>query len=325
MMENLIYKFIAQIEEAVIIAESTRLQTNSVNKVFITGMGGSGIAGKFVAEIMKLHGTVPVITSNTYDVPEWIDENTLALVSSYSGNTEETVEAFEKLIEKKAKIITVTSGGTILRKSVEEKIEVMKMPADWGAPRACIGYSIVFQLYILKKFEILKLELSKELSLVIEHLINLRDSINQEAVIISRLMGDKIPLIYSDVFFEPVAIRFRQQLNENSKILAFNSVFPEMNHNEIAAWTYDLSEFAAIFIQSDFYDKRVAKRIEISKEIMIRYTDKIIDINIIGGTILQQYFYAIHLTDWISWFIAKIRNVDAMDISNIVSLKNQLR
>lgn len=84
-------------------------------------MGGSGIAGKFVAEIMKLHGTVPVITSNTYDVPEWIDENTLALVSSYSGNTEETVEAFEKLIEKKAKIITVTSGGTILRKSVEEK------------------------------------------------------------------------------------------------------------------------------------------------------------------------------------------------------------
>lgn len=92
------------------------------------------------------------------------------------------------------------------------------------------GHVLIFNsisVIHFKKFEILKLELSKELSLVIEHLINLRDSINQEAVIISRLMGDKIPLIYSDVFFEPVAIRFRQQLNENSKILAFNSVFPK--------------------------------------------------------------------------------------------------
>lgn len=323
-MENLIYKFISQIEEAIIIADSTKLTASNINKVFITGMGGSGIAGKFVAEIMKLHSIIPVLTSNDYEIPGWVDDKTLAIVSSYSGNTEETIEAFEKLITRNARIITVTSGGTILKKSIEEKIEVMKMPADWGAPRACLAYSIVFQLYILHKFDVLKLELSKELSLVIELLLKNRENINMEAKTIATLMGNKIPLIYSDVPFEPVAIRFRQQLNENSKILAFNSVFPEMNHNEIAAWVKDVPDFGAVFLRSEFYSERINRRMIISKEIMIKYTDSIIDINITGNTILQQYFYAIHLTDWISWFLAKNRNVDAMDISNIIYLKNQL-
>ena len=323
-MENLIYKFIYQVEEAHIIADSTKLKTVPVNKVFVTGMGGSGIAGQFVTGIMNLHGTVPLISSNNYEVPDWIDDDTLAIVSSYSGNTEETLQAFEKLIFKKARIIVLTSGGILMKRALEENIDLIRIPADWNAPRACIGYSIIFQLYTLLKFDVLKLELSKEIALITELLIKERGTINTNARHLAELMQDKISLIYTDSFFEPVAIRFRQQLNENSKILAFNSVFPEMNHNEIAAWTSDVSEFAAIFFQSSFYTDRIRKRIELSKEIMIRHTDKIIDIEISGDTVLQQFFYAIHLTDWISWYVAKIRNVDAMDISNILYLKNQL-
>lgn len=323
-MENLIFKFIQQIEEALILGENTKLKSVNANKVFITGMGGSGIAGKFVAEIMKLYGTLPVIISNTYEVPSWVDENTLALVSSFSGNTEETVAAMKSLIDKKANIISITSGGKIIKISKENNLDIIQIPSDWSAPRACIGYSIVFQLFALFHLGFLKLELTREISLSIEHLLREREDIYNEASNLAKLLKDKIPLIYSDSFFEPLAIRFRQQLNENTKILAFNSTFPEMNHNEIAAWTSYFTEFSAIFLVSDLYNKRVSERIRISKEIMIKQTDVIIDIELKGNTLLQQIFYGIHLIDWISWFMAKNRNVDAMDIANINFLKSEL-
>lgn len=323
-MENLIFKFIQQIEEALILGENTKLKSVHADKVFITGMGGSGIAGRFVAEIMKLYGSIPVIISNTYEVPSWVDKNTLALVSSFSGNTEETVAAINSLLDKKANIISISSGGKILKISRENNLDLIQIPSEWSAPRACIGYSIVFQLFALFHLGFLKLELSRELSLCTEHLLREREDIYNEASQIANLLNDKIPLIYSDSFFEPLAIRFRQQLNENTKILAFNSVFPEMNHNEIAAWTSSLDEFSTIFLISDIYNERIDKRIRISKEIMSKYTDVIVDINLKGNTLLQQIFYGIHIIDWISWFMAKHRNVDAMDISNINFLKSEL-
>jgi glucose/mannose-6-phosphate isomerase len=323
-MENLIFKFIQQIEEALILGENTILKPVHANKVFITGMGGSGIAGRFVAEIMKLHGTIPVIISNTYEVPSWVDDNTLALVSSFSGNTEETVTALNSLLNRKANIISISSGGKIIKISRENDLDLIQIPSDWSAPRACIGYSIIFQLFALFQLGYLKIELTKEISLCIELLLREREDIYKNAAHLAKLLKDKTPLIYSDSIFEPLAIRFRQQLNENTKILAFNSTFPEMNHNEIAAWTSSLSEFSAVFLISELYNERVVRRIEISKEIMINHTDVIVDIELKGNTVLQQIFYGIHIIDWISWFMAKNRNVDATDISSINFLKSEL-
>lgn len=323
-MENLIFKFIQQIEEALILGENTKLKSVHANKVFITGMGGSGIAGRFIAELMKLYGTIPIIVSNTYEIPSWIDKNTLAIVSSFSGNTEETVSALNSLLKKKANIISISSGGKIINISRENNLDIIQIPSEWSAPRACIGYSIIFQLFALFQLGYLKLELNREISLCIEHLLREREDIYNEASIIAKLLKDKIPLIYSESIFEPLAIRFKQQLNENTKILAFNSTFPEMNHNEIAAWTSSFNEFCAIFLISDLHNERINKRIKISKEIMINHSDVIVDIELKGNTLLQQIFYGIHIIDWISWFMAKNRNVDAMDISNINFLKSEL-
>ncbi|MEZ4909103.1 MAG: bifunctional phosphoglucose/phosphomannose isomerase [Saprospiraceae bacterium] len=324
-MENLIYKFMQQMEEAMILAENSKIQNFQANKVFITGMGGSGIAGKFSAEIMQKYGNIPVFVSNTYDIPSWIDEQTLCLVSSYSGNTEETLSCFEKLLNTNAKIIAITSGGKLLQEAKRLNIENLVVPGDWPAPRACIGYSLIYQLFILFKLNLLNLELPREISLSIDFLLKNCGEIQSEAKKIATLLGNKTPLIYSDQTFEPLAVRFRQQINENSKMLAFSSVFPEMNHNEIAAWVNDYSSFSCIFIKSDLYSPQVLKRMEVSKEIMIKHTDTIIDINSKGYTFLQQLFYLIHLTDWISFYMAEQNDVDAMDISNIDFLKSRLQ
>jgi len=325
-MEELLIKFVLQLEEAVIISENSIINPSAVaiNKVFIAGMGGSGIAGKFTSVIMDIYGNVPVITSNSYEIPNWIDENTIVIISSYSGNTEETLSSFNKLKDRGVKIISITSGGELLKISSESNVDIIKIPSDWPAPRACFGYSFIAQLYVMKKLGLLKFELSKELSLVIDLLLKERIYIKDKAEIISKRLVDKFAFIYSGVSFEPVSIRFKQQLNENSKLLAHHAVIPEMNHNELVGWSKEKENSAIIILKSEAYSKKINKRIELSKEIVINYADTIVEIDAKGDTILQQLFYLVNITDWISWFIAEQSGVDAMSIDNINYLKNKL-
>lgn len=326
MMDELIGKFIRQLEEGIIISDSSKITkpSHSINNVFIAGMGGSGIAGRFTATMMDKYGTVPVFTSNGYDIPNWVDVHTLVIVSSYSGNTEEALASFDKLKEEVSKIISITSGGRLLEISNIFNLDVVKMPSGWPSPRACFGYSFIAQLYVMFKLGLLKLELSKELSAVVDLLLNEQEYIKSEAKEISERIWNKFPFIYSGVNFEPVSIRFKQQLNENSKLLAHHAVIPEMNHNELVGWAKDRKDIAIVFLKSDSYSERINKRIELTKEIVIKYVDTIIEIEAKGGTLLQQLFYLVNLTDWVSWFVADKSNVDSMSIDNIDYLKNKL-
>jgi glucose/mannose-6-phosphate isomerase len=325
-MDKLISKYIKQLEEAIIISDNTKIDfhTEKINKVFIAGMGGSGIAGQFAAEIMKLYGTVPVIISNGYDIPYWIDNNTLAIVSSYSGNTEETISSFEKLIEKDCKIVVISSGGKLLENALKLNLDYIKLPDDWPAPRACFGYSFVAQLYILFKLELLKIDLSKELSASLELLVSEQDNIRSQAKELGIRLVDKIPLIYSGNVLSPVSIRLKQQLNENSKTLAFTNTIPEMNHNELVGWSKKYSNLAVVIIRSELYSERINKRIDLSKEIIIKYVDTMVEIEAKGARLLLQMLYLVNLVDWISWYIASSKGIDAMEINNIDYLKSQL-
>ncbi len=325
-MDKLIGEFINQLEEAIIISDIAKIDfhTKKINKVFIAGMGGSGIAGRFTEEIMKLYGIVPVLISNGYDIPSWIDSQTLAIVSSYSGNTEETLSSFEKLIEKGCKVIVISSGGKLYAEALKLQLDVIKLPDNWPAPRACFGYSFIAQLYVLHKLELLKIEISKELSASIDLLLSEQDQIKSEAQSIALRLVDKIPVLYSGNSLSPLAIRFKQQLNENSKTLAFANTIPEMNHNELVGWSKKYEDLAVVIFRSQLYDDRINKRIELSKEIMIKYVDTMIEIESKGLRLLQQMLYLVNLVDWISWYIASYNGIDAMEIENINILKSEL-
>ncbi len=325
-MDKLISKFIKQLEEAIIISDIAKINFHNkkINKVFISGMGGSGIAGKFTEEIMKINGEVPVLTSNGYDIPSWIDKNTLTIVSSYSGNTEETISSFEKLLEKGCKLVVISSGGRLMEEALRLKIDYIKLPDNWPAPRACFGFSFVAQLYILYKLELLKIDLSKELSVSIDLLVNEQKNIESKAKEIAVRLGDKIPVVYSGNILSPVAVRFKQQLNENSKTLAFTNTIPEMNHNELVGWSKKYNDLAVVIIRSGLYSARINKRIELSKEIMIKYVDTMIEIDAEGLKLLPQMLYLVNMVDWISWYVASNNGIDAMEIENINYLKTQL-
>jgi len=325
-MDELISRFILQLEEAIIISENSFIKSskNTINKIYISGMGGSGIAGKFTSSIMDLYGIVPIFTSNNYEIPNWIDENTLVIASSYSGNTEETLSSVNKLKEKGSKIVCITSGGKLLDIAINSGYDLIKLPADWPAPRACFGYSFIAQLFVLNKLNLLTNEISKELSLVIDLLLKERDSIISEAKEISKRLKGKFPFIYSDTIFEPVSIRFKQQMNENAKTLTHHAVIPEMNHNELVGWAEKNDNLGVVFIKSNSYSKKINLRIDLSKEIILNYVDTLIEIESKGESVLQQMFYLVHLTDWISYYVAMEKGVDAMSIDNINYLKDKL-
>lgn len=323
-MDKLIERFVGQLEEALDISEKSIIREKMINKVLIIGMGGSGIAGSFVKSLMGKYGKVPVLTLNDYTVPKWVDEQTLIIASSYSGNTEETIGAVKELINTGIKIVSVTSGGSLYDISVENGFDIVRIPDNWPAPRACLGYSIVAQLSILNKLGLFELDYEKELLESIKLLKKESDSIKDEAKNISDRLIDKFPIIYSNSDFEPLAIRFKQQLNENSKMLAHHAIVPEMNHNELVGWASKYDNFAVIFIKSDLYSSRINARIQLSKEIILNHADTLIEIEAKGKSILEQFLYLVNLTDWISVYLAQSKGVDVMEIANINHLKEQL-
>ena len=325
-MDKLINKFTAQLKEAIDITDKYVLKRpdHSFNKVMVLGMGGSGIAGSFLSSVMNEYGNVPVFTSNGYEVPNWLDENTLVIASSYSGNTEETLTAFDKIAEKGIGIVSVTSGGRLLDKAIENGFDYIKIPSGWPAPRACFGYSFVSQLAIMGKMGLLDKDFHKGFIEVIQLIENEANEIKDEAKEISNRLIGKLPFIYTNLDFEPLGIRFKQQLNENAKTLAHHAVIPEMNHNELVGWASEYKDIAVVFIKSNLYSERVNARIDLTKEIILKYVDTMIEIEAKGNSLVEQMLYLVNLTDWVSFYLADSKEVDVMAIENINYLKDQL-
>jgi glucose/mannose-6-phosphate isomerase len=134
----------------------------------------------------------------------------------------------------------------------------------------------------------------------------------------------KIPVIYCLGATEGVAIRFRQQINENSKMLCWHHVIPEMNHNELVGWTEKNEDLAVCVLRTSFDYERNLKRLDINKTVISRFTSTVFEIMGQGSTPLVQALYLIHLTDWISCYIADLKNIDPVEVKIIDYLKSEL-
>jgi len=326
MMNELIQKFPAQLKEAIEIGSKAqiRMHTKSINKVYVAGLGGSGIGANFVSEFVREESEVPYLIGKGYTVPAYVNENTLAICSSYSGNTEETVQAYEHMRTTGAKLVVISSGGKLIEMAKEHGVDYIQLPGGWPSPRACLGYSMIQQLFVLQK-----LNLISDSSLVnIRSSIDLikydLDQIQTIAKSVAEQIHDKIPIIYTSDRMESVAIRLRQQINENAKMLCWHHVIPEMNHNELVGWTSKNDNLAVIYLRNRDDLKRNQVRMDINKNIISDYTQTIIEIYSKGNTLIEKAIYFVHLGDWISWYLSELRGVDSMEIKVIDYLKSEL-
>ncbi|HTE28869.1 MAG TPA: bifunctional phosphoglucose/phosphomannose isomerase [Chryseolinea sp.] len=321
--------FTRQLSDALKIGQMVDLQRpgSDIRNIVIAGMGASGISANLVESLTFGRIAIPVIVSKSYDIPQFVSPHTLFIACSYSGNAEETVAALNKALLKRAQVIAVSSGGKLLEICKAHNLYSIELPAGSESPRAMLAYHMNALLHILYHTNLIGAAFIKETENAIEFLDRSEKGIQSEAELIAKKIKGKLPMIYCDSRLYAMALRFQQQLNENAKQLAHVNTFPEMNHNELAGWSFPESlmpMLQAIYLYSDHDHERVEKRMEICRGVLEKKSNTVIDIVAQGASLLEQYYYLIHLTDWISFYLAKENDVDPDAVESVHNLRIEL-
>lgn len=324
-MNDYIGAFTEHLSEALEIGRSTALISSQkkIKNVLICGLGGSGIGGSIVTDLVTPIVKVPICATKDYSVPNFVDEHTLVIASSYSGNTEETLFALEKCQKKNAEIACVSSGGKLAKIAQENGYNFIQIPGG-HPPRAMFGYSFTQLFFILKNYGIIDNSFEEDFEISIKLLSDKKDQIKIKAKDLANKMFNQTSVIYTAHGFEGVGIRFRQQINENSKMLCWHHVIPEMNHNELLGWRTNTDKLAVVFFRNKHDFNRNQVRIDINKKVISKYTKNISEIWSDGNSPLQNTLYHIHFGDWVSWYLSVKNNVDAIEIDVINFLKGEL-
>ncbi len=312
--------------------KGTSLPQN-VRSVVVLGMGGSAIGADLVRSYLSNKLPVPIVVNRSYDLPSFVDSNTLVIASSYSGNTEETLSAFEQAIEKKLAIVCITTGGKLAERAKQLGLPVISQRAGMQ-PRAALAFSFVPVLLTLEK-----LGLTSNENQNVEKLAAFLDSLAEQygtahledTNTAFHLAGDlmhRIPVFYSSQELEAISLRWRGQLQENAKHIAFGNVLPEMNHNEINGWGHPIDlvqHFSVALLRSQADDHaRVAKRFSALKEILGTKQVPVTELFAEGETRLERIFSLIALADWTSLYMGLFAGTDPTPIPTIDLLKQKM-
>lgn len=278
------------------------------DNIVLSGMGGSAIAGMLFSDLFS---SVPVTVVNGYDVPDFINENSLFIAISHSGNTEETLSALENATSRGAQIFIITTGGKMASMQ-GEKIIVPK----GLQPRSSIGYLL---MPLLRTFGLVDEDIQANTVEAIDRVLGMTDEIRPLAE--SIVENEKIPVVYGIPPSQTVAYRWKTQFNENSKIMAHSSTLPEMNHNEIAALPYSFLKDRFEFLVAGIPVGKYLSRVRISEKIA---GVKFHLMPEISGEPVPSMFASIMYGDMLSYFVAEARKVDPREVSAIESLKAEL-
>jgi len=312
----------------------TVLDQSFKNMVFC-GMGGSAIAGDFIRVLLQSDLKIPFLVNRQYTVPKFVNPKTVVFISSYSGNTEESLSALHDAESKGALILCLTSGGQLGQIAEERGYPLYLLPKGFP-PRAALGYNLGILLGIFHRAKTAHITIDeieifcKETQIYLESWRDPNQSDNISLQMAQQIQG-RIPIIYGSVeTTEPVTLRWKGQLNENSKMHAFCHVIPEMNHNEIMGWErYSenekwLKSFIPVLLQSSFDSERIQKREDILKKLLHENEVNFIEVEAKGDSVLSQMIYLTALGDMVSFWLALLNNVDPTAITSIQKLKRML-
>ena len=324
-MNDYISDFTKHLTEALEIGQTTLLSEPhaDIHNVLICGLGGSGIGGTIVNDLVSENINVPISATKDYSIPNFVDENTLVIASSYSGNTEETLYALEACQKRRAQIASVTSGGALEKSAKEKGFNCITIPGN-QPPRAMFGYSFTQLFFLLNHYGLIDNSFISEFEKAIALLDSQEEAIKSEAKALAIKLYGTTPVIYTAAGFEGVGVRFRQQINENSKMLCWHHVIPEMNHNELLGWRINTNNLGVVYFRNKCDFDRNKVRIDINKEVISKFTDNISEVWSKGDSRIENSLYHIHLGDWTSWYLSEMNEVDAIEIDVINFLKSSL-
>lgn len=330
-MKNLLDRFPQQCQEAVRIGETIEIPSLSEPRnIVILGMGGSAIGGEILRDLFYSHLPCPIQVLRDYKLPPWVDKSTFLVAISYSGNTEETLYSLREGIRRKCSILSLSSGGELAKLSVQEGIPHISIP-EGMPPRTALGYLLLPLVVILTKLQLVEKPEFEETIKVLENLkehYTLSSPSSPPCLLAEEIRG-KIPLIWGvEGVTGGVAHRWKTQFNENSKILAFWDIFPELNHNEVVPWggegEVNLKNFFVVLLRSPAEHPRIRRRIELTREMIEEKCGGIKEIWPQGKTPLSWLLSLVYMGDWTSFYLALLQGVDPTQIKPIEWLKKEL-
>ena len=307
------------------------LVPKQINNLVIAGMGGSGLAAKFLSTWPGLN--LPIQIVQDYDLPNYVSENTLLITVSYSGNTEETISALNAglALEKRPMIIVICSGGKLEEIATENQLPFLKVPADYQ-PRMTFGYQLRALAEILEQAG-LGTNLINQLEVSSTKLDSVLDSFSETQAtstnlakqIALEMMGKSI-VIYSSAKFFPVAYKWKISVNENAKNISWTNQFPEFNHNEFIGWTSHPIDkpYCVIELRSNLDNPKITKRFEITEQLLSGKKPAAEVVDLKGESLLDQIIYGVALGDFASIYLAILNGIDSTPVDIIENFKKKL-
>ena len=303
---------------------------SDIDQLVVMGMGGSGIAGDIVKAIVSPRIPIPVVVSKGYECPNFVGRRTLVMVVSFSGETEETLQAATTANERDAHIFAVTCGGTLSRLAEEWQASLSLVDPAIPMPRCAVGAMSVPLLRALDSMGLIE-GLKDDFEDAVTTLRNRSDRIRAGSDI-SRSVGESlanhIPLVYGGgALGEVAAVRFKNQLNENAKTPAFFNVMPETCHNELAGWGAAHSgepNIVAVQLRHSYEHPRLAPRLDFNEADAGSDKSDVITDRAEGDSELAQLFDLILVGDQTSLEVAALLGQDPGPIDVLTQLKHRL-
>lgn len=304
----------------------TGLPRFTPRNIFVCGMGGSAIGGDLLCEWLSIQSAAPCGVLRSYSVPPHLTKESLVIVASYSGNTEETLFMLEEVRKRRAKAVVISSGGQLAQMSGTHDIPFAKLPTGM-MPRASLGYMLGAMLGIVertgaasvdKQFE----EAIRVMGGVVASCKPSRPTVDNPAKRLAHELHGYVPVIIGYGLSRPVAKRWANQINENSKSLAFSSEIPELDHNEIVGWMRDPRSkgFSAVFLDNEHGNKALDKRVDATKK-MVSKVAPMHCVMSVGLSPLAQMMSLVLVGDYVSVYLGVLRKEDPSSNEPIDDLK----
>lgn len=303
-----------------------------ITRIVVAGMGGSALAALLVKAWQKDSLMMPFEVVRTYDLPGYVDEQTLVIASSYSGNTEETLSGLLQAQERGAQVAIIASGGQLIEQAQANDIAYVQLPGNLQ-PRMAVIYNLRALVALLSHFAIVPVRLLEEIAATSDWLgqetANWLSSVTTDknyAKHLALMAVGKTPVIYAGSVMAPVAYKWKISWNENAKNVAFWNELPEFNHNEFMGWTSHPVEkpFAVFDLMSDFEHPQILKRFTVSDKLLSGQRPKATPVRLRGETVIAQMLWGSILADFVSIYVAILNGVNPTPVPLIEKLKAEL-
>ncbi len=299
--------------------------------ILFSGLGGSAICGDLFRGAFSDRLAIPIFTNRDYSLPAWVNQKTLAVLISYSGNTEETLTAYREARRRKTALGIVSSGGKLSEMAKKDGVPLITVPAGYP-PRTALGYLFFGSLSLLDSAGILKVPETSfsELLQAVRKTAAENDPQNNfdenPGRRLAAALKNTIPVIYSAAFLSGTATRWKTQIEENSKNLAFTGNLPEMNHNEVVGWDCPveaLKRLSVIFLRDREDEPPVKKRFAITAG-LLQPRRFFAEAESTNKNRLARLFSMIVFGDWVSYYLALENGSDPTPVERITLLKKRL-